>query len=415
MPIVTIADSTGNDRRLAHLHATPRLRGCYCCLENPDLAHNAFSYDLSHHLVIIRSPNSAKQHLPTMPQPLCFLPAFPPPLSSSFLPSHRLAPRPLLPRTRPASVSCSTPTSSADHPDAGFISEPGVTGTFSANLWPIPLLGAYGWFLNVYNRDKAAKVGPFVAQFPDPNSILLHFRPGLSESQRSPNLKVFPGVAAGNLNVRNNLRALCEQDSPHELRFFERGASESPLKRRNELHLLDPVSAPPPTPDPLWDDLAPTYRTLRRSSAFEVRALYSSAGTAPRDSPVFEYFCMNLFPLPVLRDYSAFVCVWRQNRLTSPVAVEKRGKHIRLTMCDALPLADGAEEPNDPVGRFAVRVFYGPTSDRVVADLHRSLLAAIRDDPALSAASDVDFRVVMSSAPNTLAVKRRNELWVQLD
>lgn len=315
-------------------------------------------------------------------------------------------------------------TSSANKfPDAGLISEPGITGTVCTNLFPIPALGKYGWFLSVYDRDTAASVGPFVARISGQNSIRLHFRPGQKpmSTDRSDNHIAFPGISAGNLNVQTARSKLMAQDKDYELRFFERGASELLFNRRNELHVLSSPTLDQSydqndddNDDHAWYDPAPTYRVLSRNSNFQVRELYSSGGLAPRKSPPFEYFGMNLFPIVPLAKYSAFVCVWRQEPGTPSIAIDKRGKELQLHVIDPLELPQSTTAPS-PMAKFAVKVFFGSVSDRIITQQHTTLLNAITASQSTVATSQVDLRVLVDNTPNTFTPNRRNELWVQVD
>lgn len=326
-----------------------------------------------------------------------------------------------LPSDKTASICKSvkrkwTLTASTDNvPDAGLISKPGVTGTVCTNLFPVPLLGGYGWFLTVYKRDTAASVGPFVARFPDSNAIHFQFSPGLpqSKSNKSNNHSVFRGIAAGNINVRNALKKLGAESAHHELRFFEKGGSQIFFNRRNELHVLSSESNSPVNDlqNHTWTETSPTYRVVSKSPSLEVRELYDSGGVSPRNPARFEYFCMNLFPIFPLWRYSAFVCVWRQHRNTSPIAIDKHGSKMELRVLDPLELPEEVETP-DSIGKFAVKVFYGAVSDVIIANEHRSVLRAISASPSIEAASQNDFRVVVDNKPNTFTPSRRNEIWV---
>lgn len=309
---------------------------------------------------------------------------------------------------RPAFIACAS-----KHPDAGLTGKAGVTGTVCTNLFPIPILGGYGWFLTVYERNFASSVGPFVARVVNPYAINFEFRPGqsISSTDRSDKHATLNGIAAGNLNVQNTLKKLSSQKSiAYELRFFERGGSEFLSKRRNELHVL-PSADSGDNSSPIWNDPAPTYRVVDKSESFEVREVYSGADEIPGNPPRLEWFAMNLFPLFPLAKYSAFVCVWRQHRDTSPVAIDKRGKQLRLRVVDALKLPDDVDTP--PGEKFAVSAFSGSVSDGAIAKQHKILLDAIATS-SVAATSNTDFRVVVDNKPNTFTPNRQNEIWVPI-
>lgn len=305
--------------------------------------------------------------------------------------------------------------STSNVPDAGLIPKPGVTGTVCTNLFPVPLLGGYGWFLTVYKRDTAASVGPFVARFPDKNTIHFQFNPGQPESSsgKSDKHAVFRGIAAGNINVRNALKRFGAENTHHELRFFEKGGSQLFTNRRNELHILSSESDADidASQDPAWNDISPTYRVVSQLPSFEVREIFHGGGVSPRKPARFEYFCMNLFPIFPLWRYSAFVCVWRQHRNTSPVAIDKHDTKMELRVFDPLELPEEIEAPNS-IGKFAVKVFHGAVSDVIIANEHRSIIDAINASSSIEATSQSDFRVVVDNKPNTFTPSRRNEIWV---
>lgn len=331
----------------------------------------------------------------------------------------------------PSSPLPSPPTPVQAYPDAGFIASPGVTGTTCTNLFPIPVLGAYGWFLTVYDRDIASSVGPFVVSVDEVGAIKLGFEPQRAamktasnpssttpESVSKDQVKVFNGIAAGNLNVKNILTKLNAVGKAFQLKFFERGQSEFFFQRRNELHISPSSSQSFLLPHaPLWSDVAPTYRVIPSLSKplknFQVRELYSGAGEQPKTPVIFEWFGMNLFPIFPLAKYSAFVCVWKQDRGSSSVAIDKQGKSLCLNNFDPLPLPDGIETPQ-PVGLVAVRTFSGAVSDQSVTENHKALLEVISETGDLMPESESDFRICIDNTPNKLTQARKSEIWIKL-
>lgn len=331
-----------------------------------------------------------------------------------------------------SSSSLSAPSTRVQaYPDAGFIAIPGVTGTICTNLFPIPVLGAYGWFLTVYDRDIASSVGPFVVSVDEVGAIKLGFEPQraatktpsnssstVSESASNDQVKVFNGIAAGNLNVKNILAKLNAVGKAFQLKFFERGQTEFFFQRRNELHISPSSSQSLLLPHtPLWSDVAPTYRVIPSLSQplenFQVRELYFGAGEQPKNPVTFEWFGMNLFPIFPLTKYSAFVCVWRQDRGSSSVAIDKQGKTLYLNNFDPLPLPDGIETPQ-PVGLVAVRTFSGAVSDQSVTENHKALLQSISKTGYLMPESESDFRICIDNTPNRLTQARKSEIWIKL-
>lgn len=285
-----------------------------------------------------------------------------------------------------------------------------MTGTVCTNLFPIPVFGAYAWFLSVYDRDLASSAGPFVATVYDsPAVIKLGFRPEEKQTPEteSPVHRVFNGPAAGNLNVQNLLNQLGAIGKTFQLKFFERGKSEWFFQRRNELHLTSDTVALP-----FIGDCTPIYRVIPSLSTeeFEVREVYSGGGEQVKNPVNFEWFNMNLFPIFPLAKYSAFVCVWRQDRASSSVAIDKVGKDLMLSNFDPLPVPEGIETPA-PVALVAVRKFTGAASDESVTANHRVLCDAVSKVDSLSLESQTDFRIVIDNTPNTLTQKRKSEIW----
>lgn len=316
---------------------------------------------------------------------------------------------------------------SQSYVDAGLIPNAGVTGTICINLFPIPILGNYAWFLTVYKRSISAfNAGPFTAYFesasskPNPNSITLSFQPSLSPSLSDiPTSKSFKGIAAGNLNVKSLLESLNHpMDKPYELRFFEKGSSELFFQRNNELHTnISPFFTKSMPKNEIWTDMAPTYRTTLRTKTYEIRKLYTSAGQTPKNPAIFEWFSMNLFPIFPLAEYSAFVCVWRQRRDTSSIAIDKLGRFLKLSVFDPLPLPDGVDVESVPcAATFAVRRFKGAASDESITRNYLKLVQELKNDNSVvKIVVDDDYRVVIDNNTATFTWDRWNEIWVQVD
>ncbi|CDF33155.1 unnamed protein product [Chondrus crispus] len=344
------------------------------------------------------------------PSPAFLPPAFPTPHSPRFRPP----PSSRCPRFRPTAAAVPIP-------DAGLISSPGITGTACTNLFPLPILGRYGWFLNVYDRSVASKVGPFVVKAgPSQDSpLVLSFSPDQppSEKDTASSHSAFPGVAAGNLNVAKILAKLGRgQSVPYSLKLFEKGAGEPFWKRRNEVHLADPADPPFALSD-AWQEAAPTFFIESKSSAYDIRHVYSGVGAKPRNSSRFEYFAMNLSPIWPFTKYSCVVCVWKQRKGTAPVAIDKVNGSLRLSFFDPLELPTSETDKNRPlpIAKFAVKTFYGAVTDTTVAKLHEVLLAALSKSPSIKPVSDTAFRIVVDNKPDVFTPSRKNELWVQLE
>lgn len=309
-----------------------------------------------------------------------------------------------------------SPPVALKRPDAGLIGRRGVTGTLLANLWPVPILGDYSWFLNVYDREIAASVGPFVVDAED-GSLILEFCPGQKpeEGNDGKSFRAFPGIATGNINIRKAVEDM-DDGGRYQLRMFEKGGSENFFTRRNEVHLDASVESARDLTD-VWRDPAPTYKVISRASSYEIREIYAGCGSSPRSTSPLEYFAMNLFPIFPFMKYSCFVCVWRQRQTTSPVALDKLDHQLRLSFFDPLEIPNVEEQGDDTlpaIAQFAVKVFYGAVTDGLAAIQHKSLLEAISSSPSTRAVSENNFRLVLDNSPNTVTPNRRNEIWVQV-
>ncbi|PXF43761.1 hypothetical protein BWQ96_06493 [Gracilariopsis chorda] len=308
---------------------------------------------------------------------------------------------------------------SAETPDVGLVPKEGQTGTCCANLWPIPLLGGYNWFLNVYDRNLASSTGAFVVNHDCEKDITIAF-----EKDRKPSAEhgskthtSFGGVAAGNINVLSALSALGYDETRYQLRTFEKGGVEPFFIRRNEVHITRPNDSSKSSdngPNDPWLDPAPTYSVSTEQPTFEVRDLFPGAGAGPRAATSLEYFTMNLFPIFPFNKYSCFVCVWRQRSDTSPVAIDKRNRGIRLSFFDPLEIPTELEDKPSPVARFAVKEFIGAVTDAGVHELHSQMIRAIEACENMKVASTTDFRIVVDNTPGILSSNRRNELWVEV-
>lgn len=305
-------------------------------------------------------------------------------------------------------------------PDAGLIKETGITGTLCTNLWPIPILGGYGWFLNVYDRELAAKTGPFVINWSGEGDVRLGFEEGRKREEKEESGKhvAFSGVVTGNINVKSAMQKMEKEGDGYMVRIFEKGGKENVLQRRNEVHAVTERSGRKDSEvADLWNDAAPTYKVISQASAYEVREVYSGGGSLAREGSAFEYFAMNLSPIFPFAKYSCFVCVWKQRAGTCGVAIDKYEQDIRLSFFDPVETTEGTEwwkEGGGVLGRFAVTMFYGPVTDRVVASEHRRLLSAIAASPSTSAVSEVNFRIVVDNSLYTFGGNRKNELWVEV-
>lgn len=137
-------------------------------------------------------------------------------------------------------------------------------------------------------------------------------------------------------------------------------------------------------------------------------------GDSAEISTHFQYFEMNLNPIPVLGAHSAFVAVYNQRHGGSDiVAVDK---HDDCTELRVIELREG--DPRECQGRtliakVASEEFYGTLSDSVLAAVHERLRNKLRDAGA-ALKSETDYRVLMDNSPKVAMHKRKNELLVEL-
>lgn len=128
----------------------------------------------------------------------------------------------------------------------------------------------------------------------------------------------------------------------------------------------------------------------------------------------FQYFEMNLKPIPVLGKHSAFVAVYKQMLPgTDVVAIDKQEHHIGLRVIgwrrdDKIDL-----KGSQCLGRVAVKEFFGTVSDSKATSLHESLLAGMRS-AGLKVKSESDYRIVMDNTPKVGMRRRKNELHIEL-
>lgn len=325
---------------------------------------------------------------------------------------------------RPVSRTCSRtppsniPRASSNVPDAGLTAKAGDTGTYCGSLWPIPLLGGYNWLLNVYDRDLASSVGAFVVNHGSQRDITLAFDSEQKPSQTGTSKShiSFSGIATGNINVLSALRKVGYKGANYQLRLFEKGGAEPFFKRQNEVHVVDSMARRDSSEviDP-WQDPAPTYAVTGNYPSFELRDLYAGGGAKPRAPSSFEYFAMNLFPIFPFTKYSCFVSVWRRKPDTSPVAIDKRSKKIRMSFFDPIKLPLDFQDRPAKLACFAVRSFRGAIKDDVVYKEHKSLLETINSTGSMKPVSEKDFRIVVYNDVATLSRNLQNELWVQID
>lgn len=305
---------------------------------------------------------------------------------------------------------CAAVVMNMDVPEAGLIENAGVTGTTCANLWPIPILGKYGWFLNVYRRDAAERIGGFRVRVPRQGSLNLSFTTE-DNMKRCNEHRSFNGIATSKFNIAAAVKSLDEMSQTHEVLMREGDGLSNFWSQRNEVRVA-PFSESGMSS--LWTDATPSFAVRERDSTFEIREYFSGNGEQPRGATALEYFGMNLSPIVPFQDYSCVVCVWRQHASTCCVAIDKVAKSVHLSFFDARKLSVDNMDEGKPLGQFAVRSFIGGVTDATAFREHAQLLAAIDASNSFDAVSCIDYRIVVSNAPQTLTAKRKCEIMVEV-
>lgn len=109
--------------------------------------------------------------------------------------------------------SVSTRESETGLPTIAPTKIPGTTGILAANLWPIPVLGEYGWALFVWRRNDLKNLCVEVAfnKKQDPDHFAISFA-STSHSSYLPSSSEhhdhIRGIVTGDFNVRDALRSL---------------------------------------------------------------------------------------------------------------------------------------------------------------------------------------------------------------
>lgn len=89
---------------------------------------------------------------------------------------------------------------------------PGTTGTLCANLFPLPILGGYGWLLNVWNHKELRDDSVVVCACKSGRTLSFELEPSKTDphdATQSGN-DVVKGVVTGNYNVASALAQMGE-------------------------------------------------------------------------------------------------------------------------------------------------------------------------------------------------------------
>lgn len=118
----------------------------------------------------------------------------------------------------------------ADHPHSPKPSfapaaRAGTTGFMAANLWPIPILGRFGWTLFVWRRRDLRHLAVEVNfnRVTRPNRLALCFASNAESSSTSSSISTnekIAGVVTGDFNVREKLKRIGHASEDHGYRLF---------------------------------------------------------------------------------------------------------------------------------------------------------------------------------------------------
>jgi hypothetical protein len=97
---------------------------------------------------------------------------------------------------------------SPEAPAIGLVPAAGTTGTCAANLWPIPVLGAYGWNLFVWKRADMNENVVCVRVHDGAATKLTFSIVPKSTSERQTECHTISGIVTGNYNVAGALTQL---------------------------------------------------------------------------------------------------------------------------------------------------------------------------------------------------------------
>jgi hypothetical protein len=97
---------------------------------------------------------------------------------------------------------------SADAPAIGLVPAAGTTGTCAANLWPIPVLGAYGWNLFVWKRADMHENVVCVRAHDEAATKLTFSIVPEAATEHQTECRTISGIVTGDYNVASALAQL---------------------------------------------------------------------------------------------------------------------------------------------------------------------------------------------------------------
>jgi hypothetical protein len=139
-------------------------------------------------------------------------------------------------------------------PAIGLVPQEGTTGTCTANLWPLPILGGYGWNLFVWRRS-AMTDHAVSAHVHDLSStkFSLSIVPREETARSADVAENIPGVVTGDYNVAAALQSMCASPlDGYRLDFMDQPANNF-LNLKTQVTVARRASAPSVKSDSFWD------------------------------------------------------------------------------------------------------------------------------------------------------------------
>lgn len=127
-----------------------------------------------------------------------------------------------------SNVSCCDRNGSAPTPVSKTMSSPfglaehaGATGTLAANLFPLPIVGSYGWILNTWRlRQPSDWLRVSVRVHCQSRRLTMAFKK--DEEMTDSKCKKIHGIVTGNYAVKSALSELGSTDADCVLTFFDK-------------------------------------------------------------------------------------------------------------------------------------------------------------------------------------------------
>jgi hypothetical protein len=125
--------------------------------------------------------------------------------------------------------------SSDDH-SIGLVASPGSTGSCAANLWPIPIIGSYGWTLFVWKRaDLRGNAVSVHVQDTSATKLAIAIAPSPAKIDSSAVHRTVKGILTGDYNVASFLEDLQSSSSRGYRLIFQDRPSSNFLSLTSEI------------------------------------------------------------------------------------------------------------------------------------------------------------------------------------